>query len=79
MARNHGPLNLDFALIKNFNLTERVRTQFRAEFFNITNTPRFGLHWANNQTVVGSGQFGRVTTTRNQGPRLIQLGLKLQF
>ena len=79
VARNHGPLGLDVALIKNFNMYEKVRTQFRAEFFNVTNTPRFGLHWANNQTVVGSGQFGRVTATRNQGPRLIQLGLKIQF
>lgn len=27
---------------KNTNFTEKLKVQFRAEFFNLTNTPRFG-------------------------------------
>jgi hypothetical protein len=34
--------NVDFSLFKNFNFTERVRLQFRSEFFNLFNTPQFG-------------------------------------
>jgi hypothetical protein len=38
-----GPrfLNLDFALIKNTRITERLSAQFRAEFFNIANRSDF--------------------------------------
>lgn len=32
----------DFALRRQFNLTERVNLQFRAEFFNVFNHPNFG-------------------------------------
>ena len=35
--------NLDFSAYKNFLFTERMRLQFRAEFFNIFNHPSFGL------------------------------------
>ena len=41
--RGPGFKNLDFSLFKNFALTERARLQFRSEFFNLTNTPNFGL------------------------------------
>jgi hypothetical protein len=38
-----GPrfINLDFALLKNTKITERVQAQFRAEFFNIANRTDF--------------------------------------
>ena len=35
--------NLDFSLAKAFRLSERFRLQFRAEAFNASNTPGFGL------------------------------------
>ena len=37
-----GLSNLDFALFKNFHVTERVNGSFRVQFYNITNTPHFG-------------------------------------
>jgi hypothetical protein len=42
ILRGPGAVNLDASLFRNFNLTERFRMQFRAEGFNVTNTPKFG-------------------------------------
>jgi hypothetical protein len=45
MGRNTFPdsgfKNLDFSLAKNWHFGERLRAQFRAEFFNILNHPNF--------------------------------------
>lgn len=38
-----GFKNVDFSLFKNFAITERVRLQFRSEFFNLFNTPQFAV------------------------------------
>ena len=60
---------------------ERVRVQFRSEFYNAFNhtqfsnfntTARFDV--SGNQV---NGQFGQYTAARN--PRLIQLALKVRF
>ncbi len=68
-----GRRNLDFAAYKYFSVTESVRLQFRAEFFNSTNTPPFGAPGA----TLGTGQFGVIN---NADPgRIIQFGLKLNF
>jgi hypothetical protein len=37
-----GFKEVDFSMFKNFSFTERVKLQFRAEFFNLFNTPQFG-------------------------------------
>lgn len=65
--------NLDFSLAKAFSLTERLKLQFRAEAFNATNTPFFGLPAAN---ITGAGP-GKISSAGE--PRRIQLGLKLKF
>jgi hypothetical protein len=65
---------LDFSLFKNFVITERVTAQFRAEWFNFTNSPIF----ENPAGTVGSGAFGRVTSQANS-PRQTQLALKILF
>ena len=71
-----GPTNhADFAILKNFRFLERFKAQFRAEMFNMTNTPQF----ARANTTFGSPDFGRVTGTTNVGPRNIQMGLRIQF
>jgi hypothetical protein len=69
-----GLATLDFALHKNFAIYEKLRLQFRAEAFNLTNTPTFG----NSGTGFGAGNFGVITNTVTL-PRQVQLGLKLLF
>ena len=71
-----GPTrHADFALLKNFRFHERYKVQFRAEMFNMTNTPQFGRP----ATTVGNADFGKVSGTTNVGPRNIQLGLRIHF
>jgi hypothetical protein len=64
--------NWDVSLFKEFPIRERMNLQFRTEFFNALNTPRFG----NPNTTVTSGAFGAITSQAN-APRQIQFGLKL--
>jgi len=66
--------NLDFSLFKNFSITERFKLQFRAEAFNVTNTPVF----ASPGTTVNGVNFGVITGQSNP-PRNLQLALKLLF
>ena len=74
-VRIPGIHNLDFSLFKNFKVTERGTIQFRAESFNITNSPQWN---APNNNVTAVGTFGTITNTAN-GPRNVQLALKLNF
>src|SRR5262249_15431933 len=71
-VREAGIANFDFSTQKNFTLTERLRAQFRGEFFNIMNTPQFGRPG----TTLGNPAFGVISTQANS-PRQIQFGLKL--
>jgi len=70
-----GPrlFNTDLGLIKDTNVTERVKVQFRAEFFNVFNTVNFNGPGA----TVGTPGFGRITGAMD--PRILQLSLKLLF
>jgi hypothetical protein len=80
LSRTHSNLRsdftrgLDFSMFKTTQLMERLALQFRAEAFNLTNTPVFGA--PNNN--VESPAFGTITGQGN-GPRTIQFGLKLLF
>lgn len=73
-VRNDGVYNWDLSLFKDFRVTERARLQFRGEFLNAFNTPRF----SGPNTSVTSSSFGAITSQAN-APRQIQLGLKLIF
>jgi hypothetical protein len=73
-VREAGVRNFDFSMQKNFSVTERLRAQFRGEFFNIFNMPQFGRPG----TVLGNPTFGVISSQANS-PRQIQLGLKLLF
>lgn len=70
---------LDFSIFKDFMMRERFRWQFRAESFNLTNTPAFANPSFTN--FIDTRNFGRVTATRNNpnDARQIQLALKLYF
>ena len=70
-----GILNFDFAVFKNFALTERLgRIQFRNEYFNIFNN----VNLLNpNATVSNGSAFGTITGARD--PRYVQFGLKWIF
>jgi len=69
-----GQQNWDIGIIKNTNLTERIRLQFRAEFFNAFNHTNFS---GVDNNVQDGKSFGSITGTHV--PRNIQLGLKLYF
>jgi hypothetical protein len=73
-VRGPGTHDVDFSLFKNFQATERVKVEFRAEAFNLLNQVVFGTP---NMTL-SSGQFG-VITSQNNTPRQIQLALKAVF
>ncbi len=72
--------NTDFSVIKNTKLGDRMRVQFRAEFFDLFNHANFGQPG----NVVGSPAFGRITNTRfptgeSGSSRQVQFALKLIF
>lgn len=78
LQSNYGPPvhSLDFSLFKDFAFTERWRLQFRAESFNLTNTPQFST--PDNNMSDGSS-FGRVTSTLPGSERHVQFALRLMF
>jgi hypothetical protein len=70
-----GIMDIDFSTFKNFRITERVVTQFRAEFFNITNTP----HFVQPDYNFTDGNFGNLTNTALSSEREIQFALRVSF
>lgn len=70
-----GTKNLDLSIFKSFHISERVGTQFRAEFYNFTNTPQF----AQPNGDITSGQAGQITDTRLGTERQIQFALRVTF
>ena len=77
--RGPGSAVWDFGLFKNTAITERVTLQFRSEFFNLFNTPQFGLASASSASLTyGNAAFGKLVTSASVG-RQIQFGLKLVF
>ena len=79
VGRGPGSFNTDFSLFKTFAIKERFRVQFRAEAFNLTNTPTFFLPSATNAALtLGGATFGKLTSSSATG-RQLQFGLKLLF
>jgi hypothetical protein len=74
LLRGDKLIQLDMSLIKNFRLTETKMFEFRAQGFNITNTPSFSAPSGSVNLATG----GLITATRNQ-PRLYEFGLKFSF
>jgi hypothetical protein len=85
IVRGPGQHNLDMAVERLFPLSETSSFRFRAEFFNVTNTPQFanpsnslGYNDPSLAQPVASGSFGRITSTTTN-PRIIQFAAKYQF
>jgi hypothetical protein len=79
-----GIMDVDFATVKDFKIGERFTTQFRAEFFNLLNTPQYvqpDYNFADCNPVGGvcTGNFGKITGTRIASQRQIQFALKIMF
>jgi hypothetical protein len=80
-VRGPGTVNFDLSLIKDTQLFENLRLQFRAEAFNFLNHTNYG-----NPNVAfspgpdgrnTSATFGTITSARE--PRIIQFGLRMIF
>ena len=68
-----GTNNWDASLQKAFRITERIRTDFRAEFFNFPNH----LSFTSVGTTLGASNFGQVTAATD--PRTLEFALRLSF
>lgn len=64
--------DLDIAIVKDTRFAETLNLEFRAEIFDVTNTPAFAQP---NGSYLSPG-FGTITTTTTD-PRVIQLALRL--
>lgn len=64
--------DLDLALVKHTHLTEKADLEFRAEVFDITNTPAF----AQPNGSFGAAAFGSITSTTTD-PRVVQFALRI--
>ena len=86
IATGPGQFNWDISIVKNTQITERVRMQFRSDFYNAFNHPQFAPPQGTNFGTVGFenvGNFGFPTgnfiTATSVNPRLIQFGLHFFF
>jgi hypothetical protein len=68
-----GMQTWDLSLFKNIKFTERLEMQFRAEAFNVFNH----TNYSGIDTIVGDSNYGAVVAAHD--PRIMQLGLKLNF
>ena len=84
IIRGPDQVNFDVSIIKNTNLTERQRLQFRTEFFNIANHPAFGFApgscpGTGCQTARNNANLFGIINSTVANPRLIQFALKWYF
>jgi hypothetical protein len=83
--RGPGVVNLDLGVYRNFRVSERWSLQFRADAYNVTNTPHFGNPGANvdnlrlnpDGSVRDLNGFSEVRTAF--GERQLRLGLRVSW
>jgi len=80
LLQSPGVINVDASIFRSFRVTERVNVQFRAEAFNLTNTPHFGAPVAD----VSNTRFMEIAGVRGTGregidERVFRFGLRLGF
>jgi len=76
-ARQCAVFNEDFTITKGFLIAERFRFRFGAEMFNVLNrhTWQFGLQGSN----VAASNFGEILPYQANGPRQIQMKLRVEW
>jgi len=86
IIRGPGQHSIDLAVERQFPILEGKSLVFRAESFNLTNTPQFGnpntsLGYGNPlMPAVASPSFGLITGEQGgPHPRIVQLAAKLRF
>jgi hypothetical protein len=62
--------------VKTIQFTERYKATFRAESFNLSNTP---IRPGPGSTSFTSATFGIIPNAQQNFPRLVQLALRLDF
>ena len=72
--RAPGLENCDLGVHRTFAVNERVRIQFRSEFFSVTNTP---IYAAPDGTLTDL-TFGQITSATG-GTRNVQFALRLTY
>jgi hypothetical protein len=71
----HGPgiNNTDLSIMRNFLLRDRLKLQFRSEFFNAFNHPQYN----NPNTAIGNVNYGKIIAAHD--PRTIEFALRLFY
>ena len=81
ILRRPGMFADNMSVFRHFRITERLRTEFRVEAFNIFNRANFDLFYSpgsyQSSEDVTSPTFGQITHAGD--PRLVQMALKLRF
>ena len=85
--RSPATYQLNLGLLKDFNFTETIKFQFRAEAFNLFNTPQFtnpntdfqAIGSGVNTGLTGNTNFGFLQGTNAFANRQFQFGARLQF
>jgi hypothetical protein len=72
----HGPnlFDIDFSVFRKFRIGERMNLEFRAESFNLSNTPWFD----NPDSALGDAAFGQVTTAQGTQSVKVNMNRSLQ-
>ncbi|HTS34586.1 MAG TPA: TonB-dependent receptor [Candidatus Solibacter sp.] len=77
-----GEFKTDMSFFKAFSITERVKAQFRAEFFNIFNHPvfAFNVNQGGTGTNIDQAGAGKINSLESDTTmRQFQLGVRVQF
>jgi hypothetical protein len=73
--RNPWATQVNISMFKNFKISERFTFQFRAEAFNVFNTPIY----QGPNTSLTANNFGQVTIAQQNFPRNMQFAFRLSF
>jgi TonB dependent receptor len=72
--------HVDLSIFKTFPIKEQLGIQFRAECYNISNTPNFYIQNGNSAAEFGNNAFGQISQVDpNYTPRQYQFALKVVF